>query len=276
MNHKIFDMHCHLQEPVFRKDLPDVIKRAEKEGIGGFVCNGSSPDDWENVKSQSGIFAEIVPFFGLHPWYLQKAEKGWKDKLINYLEKVPSGIGEVGVDKIKAKKESIPMEKQSHHFEIQIELAKNLKRPVIIHCVHAWQPLLEILKKFKPVEAGFMIHGFAGSAEIMNELKQMGGYFSFSGYLTKKRNKKMRKALSQCPIDRLLLETDSPYMVPPAEFGKYSRKIAGNFRNEPANLTCFLPEVCKLTGIKENDIRKILLENSERFLEPILDTGKST
>lgn len=266
---KLFDMHCHLQDEVFCDDLEDVLFRAEDAGVGWLVCNGTSQKDWPRVDVLSGRFESIIPFFGLHPWFTESAKLNWQRDLKARLISSNSGVGETGLDKSKRYKNL--MDRQIEVFVCQIKIANELSRPLSVHCVHAWQELIETFKKEVCPAEGFMVHGFNGSEEIMTTLAELGGYFSFSGYAAKENFKKMRNALQNCPEDRILLETDSPYMPVPENFRVVSTR---RVRNEPANLAGFLPVFSELRGLEPNALARQVQENCMRFLQPIYRQGR--
>ena len=167
------------------------------------MCNGTNPDDWDNVLALAAGHKGIVPCFGLHPWFVDKARAGWLELLEDHLTRAPSCVGEIGLDHAV---EADPV-KQEEAFRAQLQLAKKLKRPVSIHCVRAWGRLLAVLKEEQP--PSFMLHAYGGPPEMVNSLARLGAYFSFSGGMMNPRREKMRRALLTAPPKRLLFETES-------------------------------------------------------------------
>lgn len=246
---KLIDIHLHLQDKAFSDDVDVVIERALKNGVKRFVCNGTREKDWLKVQKLAEQYPFIVPCYGIHPWYVKKLSENWLEKLEELLiENKNACIGEIGLDKcIKDKNETA----QKDVFRKQLDLAKRLKRPVMIHCVQAWGWLMDILRNESPLP--MLLHSYSGSAEMIKPLLDMGAYFSFSGYALNKNNKKMQESLKKVPLDRLFIETDSPSML-------HSK------RNEPANLLLILQGVAELRGETEEELALAIWENSERFL----------
>ncbi len=195
----IFDAHNHVWESGKKDTIGDCM----------CICNGTKPADWNDVKQLGMAFPEnVIPFFGVHPWFVDTITDNWLSELKEYLPVNQSGIGEIGLDGSSLRRKN--MRKQERIFTSQLEAAAELSLPVSIHCVSAWGKIVSILRHFYPqVHAAFMIHSFSGSEEIMNELVKLGGYFSFSFSLMRDKSEKIRRCLEHVPVDRLLLESDS-------------------------------------------------------------------
>lgn len=192
----LFDAHNHFQE------FPDPAAAAA--GLRPAVCCSTGPADWEAVRELSAAVPGLVPFFGLHPWLIPEAGGDWLAPLGRLLRDTRSGVGECGLDALKGP----PPAEQSEAFKRQLELAVLLDRPVSIHCVRAWGPLLEILRGSRPVR--FLVHSYSGSADVTGELASLGGYFSFGPGIADEKRVKARAALAEVPRDRLLFESEAP------------------------------------------------------------------
>ncbi len=200
-------MSCHMSEPrlfdahTHPRPLP---------GPGGYapsgadlsLCSGSSPDDWEKIASLSSEDGRVLPCFGLHPWFAEKAGPGWLKKLEGFLRGRPSCVGEIGLDKAADTGPGPQMEV----FRAQLRLARGLARPAVLHCVGAWGPLAAALREEAPPV--FMVHAYGGSPETAEELAGLGCYFSFGADLLKAGRIKARRAIRAVPADRLLFETE--------------------------------------------------------------------
>lgn len=224
------DAHNHLHDPRFDDIREEIITTMRAEGITHCVVNGTSPADW----SQVAILAKqhpdlVIPSFGLHPW--KQASDGWFKKLIHYLDTTPNAcVGECGLDRwVKGH----DIDKQTQIFTSQLKLATERNRPLSIHCLKAWGHLIDILESNPLPERGFLLHSYAGSAELVPRLAKLGAYFSFSGYCLHKRKQNIRHTLMAVPPDRFLLETDAPDMLPPQ---RYTLHPLENGLNHPANL----------------------------------------
>ncbi|MFP4364446.1 MAG: TatD family hydrolase [Spirochaetia bacterium] len=195
----IFDAHVHLQMGTFDIPLDTEIQA---------LCNSVEKADMPQVLDLSAKHTGVFPYLGIHPWFISDS---WEEDLY-YLDALLSeseaGIGEVGLDKLKTR---VPMERQRAVFRGQLSIAKKHKRPVNIHCVRAWGPLLEDLSILSSAGIPFLVHAFAGSPEVMQEIVKMGGYLSFAPFVLNSGSKKAAAAIAQVSEDRLLLDTDFPY-----------------------------------------------------------------
>ncbi|KAF5195929.1 Tatd related dnase [Thalictrum thalictroides] len=156
----------------------------------------------------------VIPCFGLHPWFIAERSPNWFNILKELLHSTPSStVGEIGLDKGSHGKE-IDFKDQVQVFRQQLELAKELQRPVSIHCVSAFGDLLKIMQSIGHLPGGAILHSYLGSAEMVPPLAKLGAYFSISGHTMSMKLEKVKKMLKAVPSDRILLETDSPDALP--------------------------------------------------------------
>ncbi|GAB4826882.1 hypothetical protein Ancab_033762 [Ancistrocladus abbreviatus] len=215
---KLFDAHCHLQDPRIFNMAPKLIQASLDSGVIHFTVNGVSEKDWHLVKQMSDQYPSIVPCFGVHPWFITEQTPSWFNTLKQYFDATPSAaVGEIGLDK-GSKGREINFTDQVEVFRQQLELAKELKKPASVHCVRAFGELLEVMKSAGPFPAGVVLHSYLGSAEMVPELAKLGAYFSFSGFLMSMKPQKAKKMLEAVPSDRILLETDAPDALPKSDF----------------------------------------------------------
>lgn len=244
----LFDAHNHLQLYGGRAELEKALSEAAAAGVSLMACNGSFPGDWEAVAALSAGRPGIVPFFGVHPWFVEKAGPGWLETLEGFLAKTPSGVGETGLDRAKGADPS----RQEEIFRRHLRLAVKLGRPASVHCVRAWGRLLEIMKEEKPPV--FMLHAYGGSADLVPELAALGAYFSFGGDLADEGRSRLNKALKTVPPDRLLFETDCPGpRAVPWEAG-------------PAGLAEVIKLAAAALGRPAEELGASSFENGKRFL----------
>ncbi|HEX3020751.1 MAG TPA: TatD family hydrolase [Chitinispirillaceae bacterium] len=231
---RLFDSHCHLQDSRIIDELHLVMDRAQKAGVSAMLCCGCSERDWETVFEISKKFDSVIPAFGMHPWYIGERSGVWLDKLESLLKSVPkAAVGEIGLDytlKTGNEKEQLSV------FADQLRLAARLQRPVSIHCRKAWGNLLELLKEEKGIKQGGAIHSYSGAPQLVTLFQKLGLYISFSGSVTSKSNLKVRTSLAEVDSERLLIESDSPDLLPWACIGY----------NEPANLSAIAKEISLL------------------------------
>ncbi|MDB4400717.1 TatD family hydrolase [Akkermansiaceae bacterium] len=226
----LIDSHNHLADPRFDGKRDRIIEEMKSAGIVHCVVNGTGPTDWPIVADLAEKHpAFITPSFGLHPWRIHDFPDDWLPSLAEYLQRFPrAGLGECGLDRWMTEPN---FSSQIEVFEKQLALAAKLNRPTTIHCLKAWGALLDCLRS-APALPPILIHSFGGSLETGRELAKLGAYFSFSGVFLDERKAKQLDIFTLLPADRLLLETDAPNMLPPADYQKYP--IEG--LNHPANL----------------------------------------
>jgi TatD DNase family protein len=255
----LFDAHCHLQDERFKSGLDAVMTRAGDNGVVGLMCCGSSQADWDDTIAVAAGYPQVLVALGLHPWYVSEKGSGWLETLETLIQNSTFGIGEIGLDHAIDNRND---EDQRSVFVRQVRLAKKYHRPVSIHCRQAWAALLTVVKEERGFPDGAVIHSYSGAPELIPELAERGCYFSFSGSLTYKGNKHGPAALRAVPVDRLLLETDSPAIKPAGVDGTC---------NEPANLPVVARKVAELLGSSFEETAKLTYNNSRR----LFNGGKS-
>ncbi|XP_024988660.1 uncharacterized protein LOC112523334 [Cynara cardunculus var. scolymus] len=270
---KLFDAHCHLQDPKIFNHAPKLIKTALENGIVHFAVNGVSEKDWHLVKQMSDNHPSIIPSFGLHPWFIMDRTPYWFSSLRKFLDSTPSAaVGEIGLDKGSHGK-MISFTDQVETFRLQLQLAKELKRPASVHCVRAFGDLLDIMKSIGPFPQGVILHSYLGSAEMVPEFAKLGAYFSFSGFLMAMKESKAKKMLKAVPSDRILLETDAPDAVPKVNNSEslflvdVQDSIANDghpkqMLNHPANIQFVLSYVASLLDMSKEDVADLSYRNA--------------
>lgn len=250
----LFDSHCHLQdERVFAK-AGEIVGRARDAGVTHMLCCGTLEADWDAVKVLAGRYPEIIPAFGLHPWFVRERSDEWLEKLERLLREVPAAaLGEIGLDHALDKRSD---EDQAMVFTAQLKLARRLKRAVSMHCRKAWGAMMEILEKQCGTPDGGVIHSYSGPLDCITRLEMMNVSISFSGSITYDRNKRGRASLAAVAERHLLVETDSPDIPPVGvEQGK----------NEPAHLSRVAETAAQLRGCSVKEIAEITCRNGARL-----------
>jgi len=199
---RFFDAHNHLQNYAVPEELAAALAAASAAGVEGMHCCATRPGDWRRVLEISSGWENITPCLGVHPWFAAEVSGGWLAELEALLLRGPACVGEIGLDAVRA------TAGQEEVFIAQLELAKKLDRPVMLHCVGAWGRMLELLRAHRP--PAFLLHAYGGSPELVINFLALGGYFSFGGELLAPERAKARAALKTVPRGRLLFETDSP------------------------------------------------------------------
>ncbi|QBG48912.1 TatD family deoxyribonuclease [Verrucomicrobia bacterium S94] len=251
---KLFDAHNHIQDNRLFSDLGAVMQRAADVGVVKMAVKGCCEADWPRVIEICTRYSGTHSSFGLHPWFIQERSEQWLKTLENLLIQYPdAAVGEVGIDHAVEDRDDVAQEKV---FFQQLDLARKLERPVSIHCRRAWGRLIELLDDFGELPRGMLIHCFGGSAEVAVELVKRGGYISFSGSITRPNARKAGPAIRAVPDDRILIETDSPDILPSTAKGPL---------NEPANVRLVLEKAAEFRGIPEEKLAELTFRNAGRF-----------
>lgn len=233
---RLYDAHNHLQDERFGGRQAELIEEARAAGVARMVVNGSSAEDWPAVAELARRFPDIVqPSFGAHPWYIHEQPGDWVHRLEDALHEFPrAGVGEIGLDRWKP---DLRWEGQREAFRAQLELAARLNRPVSIHCLKAWGPLIEALDATPRPACGFLLHSYGGAPDLVRRLADLGSYFSLPGYFLHQRKAKQFDTFRTIPRDRMLIETDAPDQLPPEAFILCPlRSESDEALNHPANL----------------------------------------
>lgn len=264
----LVDAHVHVQDEAFQADQLDVMFGAWEAGVKHLVCNGSQESDWELVARAAGVYPGVIPCFGLHPWYVAQRSERWREILERFLRfHSHAGVGEIGLDRwIEPRDEAA----QEEVFRTQLEVARQYQRPVMVHCLKAWEWFMKVLESEPALPAGMLIHAYSGPTELIAPLTERGVYFSFAGTVLYENNKRGRAALLAVPAERLLIETDAPDLMPPEAFAPHRQpRGEGQWRNEPANLPAIAGGIAALRGMPRDDFVRLVGQNSRRFLAPI-------
>ncbi|NLE30507.1 MAG: TatD family hydrolase [Phycisphaerae bacterium] len=258
------DSHVHLQDEVFAADLDEVINHARQSGVQWMVCNGTSQTDWPMICKLAEKYPAILPSFGLHPWYVKTRTGDWFDQLESFLIRNHSGVGEVGLDRSIDDPDESTQEKI---FRRQLDLAVKLNRPVTVHCVRAWGWLMDILKSQRTLPTKILLHAYSGPAELIKPLIKFDAYFTFGASIFDPRREKARCALRAVPMDRLLLETGSPDVLPSEFYPVVESKIMenGKCRNEPANLPLLAQKTAEFLGCSIRQLAEQTTTNAWTF-----------
>ena len=251
----MFDSHCHLNDEQLLLRVEEEVSSAKKEGVKAMIVIGwdlpSSKKAVELAHRYEGIYAAV----GFHPENLDDVS----DDALKEIEELAHdtkvvAIGEIGLDYHWFKEES-HRGKQKEWFIKQIDLANKVGLPISIHGREASGDILEILKAHRPVNGG-VLHCYSGSAETMRELEKLGMYFGFDGPITYKNAVTPKECVRECPIDRLLVETDSPYLPPVPHRGE---------TNSPKYIPLIVRAMAELKGVDETLLRQNLWNNFERL-----------
>ena len=248
--YNIFDSHAHYDDSWFDEDREILLKQLPEKGVCGVVNNAV------DLKSSARAiaFAEKYPYFyaavGFHPENLENMPGDYLDRIAE-LTKHPKvvAIGETGLDYHW----DIPREIQQRVFEEQIKLSLDLNMPIVVHDREAHGDVFALLRKYKPKD---LVHCFSGSVELMREAMRLGSYISLGGVVTFKNARHSVEVAGEIPLDRLLLETDAPYMAPVPFRGK---------RCDSSMIVYAAEKIASLRGLGVQKLLSITAENARRF-----------
>lgn len=251
----LFDTHTHLDAPQFDTDREEVIARAVEQGVTRMINIGFNRETIPSTMKLAETYDFIYAAVGWHPQdaiTMQEGDLDWIAELCKH-EKVVA-IGEIGLDYYW---DTSPKDVQHEVFRKQIGLARSLGMPISIHNRDAHEDVVRILREEKANEVGGVMHSFSGSWEIAKMCLDLGFHLSFGGPITFKNAKQPKEVLAKTPMDRLLIETDSPYLTPHPYRGK---------RNESAHVRLVAEMAAELKGVTFEEIAEITTRNAlERF-----------
>ena len=255
----MIDSHCHLDhEPLF-SNLDNVIERSKKNGLKKILTICTTIKSFTKIKEIVKKDKIIFGTFGIHPHEV-KNDKVSSSLIIKEIKnnKKIIGIGETGLDYFHVKKDDADWQRE--RFRRHISASNESGKPMIVHMRDSKNDTIRILSEEK-AEAGVM-HCFTGDWETAKAALDLGMHISFSGILTFNNAKPLREVAKKIPADRLLVETDCPYLIP-----KDLPTKPKNNRNEPSNLNHIVKEISLLLDLNEDEIRKESFKNTLRFFE---------
>jgi len=266
----VIDSHCHLADPVFAPDLAAIVSRAQVAGVERVLCIISSDTDGELV--QARVVAEAWPAVqfatAIHP-HRSGAYAGRVDDAVAAVERAITHLGAVALGEmgLEYHYDLAPRDVQHQVFAAQVELAVRRNLPVAIHTREAFPDTVQILRDAGQGRVRGVIHCFTGTADEARQALDLGFYLSIPGIVTFPKAGTLRDVVRTIPLDRLLVETDAPYLAPVPHRGK---------QNEPAYLTETVRALAALTGHHETDMRARLTANYEAWIAgPRVDTPVS-
>lgn len=251
MYKNIFDSHAHYTDKAFNDDRRNMLGSLKESGICGVINCGADLESSKEALKLSEEYDYIYFACGIHPEEVEKLPENYLDILRELAQHEKCvAIGEIGLDYYWRQDTK---EKQKEVFEKQILLAEELNLPIIVHDREAHGDTLEILKKHKPQG---VLHCFSGSVEMVKEVLKLGMYIGFGGALTFKNARKAIEVAEMLPPNRLLLETDCPYMAPVPMRGK---------RNDSSLIPFVAEKMGEITGLNPQEVLNIATENTKRL-----------
>jgi len=247
----LIDTHAHLEMREFDHDRDDVVARAAAAGIDYIVTVGTTLSDCRKAVRLAHHYPSVYAAIGIHPHEAQRVDENTYCQLRELAgdEKVVAW-GEIGLDFFR---NHSPREVQLRRFEEQFRLAEALDLPFIIHDREAHAETLTMLKGWKGKKGG-VIHCFSGDVAMAHRCIEMGFYLSIAGPVTYAKSEKLQEVARQVPLERLLIETDAPYLAPQPHRGK---------RNEPAYVAHTAQQIAALRGIPVAEVGRVTSENAK-------------
>ena len=250
----LFDTHAHYNDAQFDDDRFEILDSMQENGVGYIVNAADSMQSIEKILSLAERYNFIYAAIGVHPEEVAGLAEADMETLkeLSHHKKV-CAIGEIGLD---YHYDDVPKDVQKRWFDRQLSLAEELELPVIIHDRDAHGDCIDILEKHDIKRIGGVMHCYSGSAEMAQQLLKMGFYFGFGGTLTFKNAKKVQLSAEAIPLDRILLETDCPYLAPEPLRGR---------RNSSLLLPYVAAKMAEIKGISIEETERITTENAKKL-----------
>lgn len=264
---RMVDVHCHLNFKAFAPDFDQVIKQAYHAGVQTIINTGTSIESSRIAVELADKYPNLYAIVGIHPHHADKVEAGWDRKLENIAKssKKVVGIGEIGMDYFSYASNGIVDPKlQKEVFTKQIEIANKLKLPLQIHNRQAGNDILDILVKCQLSNVNGrigMFHCMSGSVEFLKKVLGLGFYIGFDGNITyegiaKGETTSLTQLVRQAPIERIVTETDAPYLTPEPHRGS---------RNLPSYAIIVADEIAKIKKIPADQVKAITTQNAKKL-----------
>ena len=249
----LFDTHAHLDDRACDEDRAALLASLPEQGLELVMNPGCSLESSRNVVKIAAEYDYIYAAVGSHPDVADEVSEAVIEEYRTLCKLNPKvkAIGEIGLD---YHYEDIPREIQLKAFRMQMELARELNLPVIVHERDAHEDGMAVIREFPEVKGVF--HCYSGSAEMARQLVNLGWYIGFTGVLTFKNARKAVEVASSIPLDRIVLETDCPYMAPEPFRGK---------RNDPGKLYRMAEKLAEIRGLSVEEIHAITVENGKKL-----------
>ena len=256
---RYIDVHCHLDGGHFG-DLGLLFERLSGAGVQKVICAGFDLNSSEFSKEVAEKYKGCYFTAGFHPTELKKFKEGDFEKIACLAKHGKCvAIGEIGLD---YHYEDTDEEAQKEAFLTQLDIADALGLPVVIHSRDCAEDMLNILKgNAALLKNGFLLHCYSHSTEIAKEIERLGGHFSFGGTSTYSGSKKAKRTIAALDIDRLLTETDSPYLPPKSKYGA--------FPNTPESIPEILSNMAQIRGVSEEDMSEAVWQNAHMLFKKL-------
>lgn len=242
----MIDIHSHLDDEKLYKDLDVVIPRAKENGVKYIAAPGINLESSQKVIEIALKYESVFAMIGIHPFEIEKIKEKDLIELESLIKnKKVIGIGEIGLDNTYQSDKL----KQKEVFIYQLDLANKYNLPVLIHIRNSFDEVFEIIENYK---LKFIWHSFTGNQQQLEKFLSLNGYLSISGIITFKNAENLRKVVESIPLNKIFLETDSPYLTPEPYRGKI---------NEPAYVKFIYQKVAEIKKITLEELDQVVEEN---------------
>lgn len=260
----IIDSHCHLDllpTETFG-DTAQIIQTAQEHDVSAMMCIAINPNEWQDVLDLANEHDNVYAALGVHPCETKDVVVT-DEQMLNLLDNPKVlAVGEVGLDYFHYDIEKEDMTWQQDRFRQMIRIAKQVKKPIVIHTRNSTPDCLRILKEEGAEEVGGIMHCFVEDLATAKQSIELGFYISFSGIVTFKNAKEIKEVAKQVPLDKILVETDAPYLAPVPYRGK---------ANQPAYTKYVVEEIANLRGVSYEEVAKQTTENFKRLFKETLN-----
>lgn len=248
----IFESHAHYDDEAFAEDREELLASLKEHGIGNVINVGASLASCKTTLEMTEKYPFLYGAMGVHPSETAELDEdglAWlreqcsRDKVV--------AVGEIGLDYYWKEPEILIQKKW---FERQLELAREVRLPVIIHSREAAKDTLDMMQSLHAEEMGGVVHCYSYTKEMAREYLNMDFYFGIGGVITFKNSRKLKEAVEYIPLEKILLETDSPYLAPEPNRGK---------RNSSLNLPYIAQEIARLKGVPYEEVAEVTRKNAE-------------
>lgn len=252
----IIDTHCHLDDVRYKDDLDAVLRNAKEKGVEKFIIPGADPESLKRAVEISERYEEVYFAVGVHPYDAKNYERSFLESYVHHPKCI--AIGECGLDyyRLPESDEEIEEEKkmQKEVFVDQILWAKELKKPLIVHIRESSADCLSLLEEHAGEEGG-VLHCYNADESLL-KLAEKNFYYGIGGVLTFKNARKLINVYPKIPQEKLLIETDAPYLTPHPHRGQ---------RNEPSYTTFVADKMCELSNISRDAMETLTTQNASRL-----------
>jgi TatD DNase family protein len=247
------DTHCHLDDASFDPDRAEVLARASAAGVRSWIVIGFEPDRWQPAIDLAAEYPGMHHVLGTHPQSAATWNTATRDRLVSFIQDHrPRAIGEIGIDLFRSQD---GLQQQQTAFDDQLSLALDHRLPVVIHMRHAERETLDVLRN-RRANPPLLFHSFDGGPDLVRYILDHDAMIGVGGLATRAKSATIREHILQIPLERLVLETDAPYLVPARRKGS---------RNTPEAIPVIARFLADLRGASLETIARQTTTNAERF-----------